>query len=39
MMNRFGYVPYDHLIGRIAMVFYSADGSTIRTERIGLRVH
>ncbi len=39
LQSRFGYIPHDHLIGRALMVFYSADGSTVRSERIGLRLH
>ncbi len=39
MMNQVGYVPYDHLIGRVTMIFYSVDGAKVRYERIGLGVH
>jgi signal peptidase I len=39
VLTAVGYIPYDHLIGRVAMIFYSVDGSKMRSERIGLQVH
>ena len=37
--DQVGFIPYDHLIGRATMIFYSVDGAKVRFERIGLRVH
>ncbi len=40
MLNQVGYIPSDHLIGRVTMIFYSVDErSKPRYERIGLYVH
>ena len=39
MLDQVGYIPDDHLIGRVTMIFYSVDGAKVRYERIGLRVH
>jgi signal peptidase I len=36
--NQVGYVPFDNLIGRVTLIFYSLDGATIRYDRIGLQV-
>ncbi len=33
-----GYVPYDHLIGRVTSVMFSLDGGKLRFERIGMPV-
>ena len=38
--SQIGYIPYDHLIGRALMIFYSIDESRkVRYERIGTYVH
>jgi signal peptidase I len=44
-----GYVPFENLVGKAEVVFYSVDGSApawqfwkekaVRTERIGTRIH
>jgi len=40
VMNQVGYIPADHLIGRITMIFYSVDEkSNVRYDRIGLTPH
>ena len=40
VLGQVGYIPYDHLVGRVTMIFYSIDGSRkVRYERIGLYVH
>jgi len=43
VMARVGYVPFENLVGRAAMVFWSVDSSSgepnIRSERIGKAVH
>jgi signal peptidase I len=37
MLNQVGYIPADHLIGRVTMIFYSVDEkSSLRSDRIGL---
>jgi signal peptidase I len=37
MPGQVGYIPADHLIGRISMIFYSVDEkSNVRSDRIGL---
>jgi signal peptidase I len=38
MVSQFGYVPYDHLVGRVMTVFYSYDGTNVRLERMGMKV-
>jgi len=38
VLSAVGYVPYDHLVGRVLSVFFSRDGTSVRYERIGLRV-
>ena len=36
VLNQVGYIPADHLIGRITMIFYSVDEkSNVRSDRIG----
>jgi signal peptidase I len=39
VMSAVGYVPYDHLIGRVVTVMLSLDGGTLRFDRIGIPVH
>jgi signal peptidase I len=40
ILSQFGYIPYDHLIGRALMIFYSMDESrNVRSERIGRSLH
>jgi signal peptidase I len=40
ILGQVGYIPYDHLIGRALMIFYSIDESRkVRYGRIGLSVH
>jgi len=40
VLDQVGYIPADHLIGRVTMIFYSVDGkSGLRSERIGLYPH
>jgi signal peptidase I len=39
VLSQVGYVPYDYLVGRVTMIFYSIDGARVRFERIGLYVH
>jgi signal peptidase I len=37
VLGQVGYIPADHLIGRVTMIFYSVDGqSNLRSDRIGL---
>jgi signal peptidase I len=38
MLNQVGYVPFENLIGRVMMIFYSVDGAAIRYDRIGTQV-
>jgi signal peptidase I len=45
MLSQFGYVPFENLIGRAAIIFYSitpateSAPATLRSERIGMLVH
>lgn len=45
VLSQVGYVPFENLVGRAAIIFYSVDrGSdgtrrTVRSERIGMAVH
>jgi signal peptidase I len=37
-LSALGYVPLENLIGRVGPIFFSRDGSAVRTERIGTMV-
>jgi signal peptidase I len=39
VLGQIGYVPYDRLVGRATMIFYSVDGAKVRSDRIGRPVH
>jgi signal peptidase I len=39
VLNQVGYVPYDHLVGRVTTVMFSLDGTSLRFDRIGVPVH
>jgi signal peptidase I len=42
MLSQVGYVPFENLIGRAAIIFYSVDadaGGAVRSERAGMVVH
>jgi signal peptidase I len=44
VLSQVGYVPFENLVGRVAMIFFSAEQPaprrwpTIRSERIGMRI-
>ena len=39
VMSRVGYIPFENLIGRAEIIFYSADSEAgVRRERMGMRV-
>jgi signal peptidase I len=38
LLTQVGYVPYDHLVGRATIIFYSVDGAKVRSDRIGRSV-
>ena len=41
-MSQVGYVPFENLVGRAAIIFYSVDpdaGGAVRAERAGMVVH
>ena len=39
VLSQVGYVPFDHLIGRVATVVFSLDGTNLRFDRMGVPVH
>jgi signal peptidase I len=39
VLSQVGYVPYDHLVGRVVTVMFSLDGPSLRFDRIGVPVH
>jgi signal peptidase I len=40
VLSQIGYIPADHLIGRVTVIFYSVgEGSNVRSDRIGLYPH
>jgi signal peptidase I len=40
VLSQIGYIPADHLIGRVTVIFYSVDeNSRVRSDRIGLSPH
>jgi signal peptidase I len=38
VLSQVGYVPYDHLIGRVITVVFSLDGASLRFDRMGVPV-
>ncbi len=38
VLSQVGYVPYDHLVGRVVTVMFSLDGKSLRFDRIGVPV-
>jgi signal peptidase I len=39
VLSAVGYVPYEHLVGRVIRVMFSFDGNDMRFERMGVPVH
>ena len=38
VLSQVGYVPFDHLVGRAAIIFFSIDGEQARWNRLFSRV-
>jgi signal peptidase I len=39
VLNMVGYIPFENLIGRVSIIFFSSDPDAgIRSERIGMKV-
>ena len=39
VLSQVGYVPYDHLVGRVTSVMFSLDGAKLRFDRVSVPVH